>query len=277
MLMDTKIIFASGGLGNQLFQYAYYLLLLKQGYNAKLNLDSYKITKQHNGWEVSSIFNIKPNITPTSYLSVLKTKILGHFKFKFCTLKETNYMGYDSKWLSPSKRYLIGCWINPKYVNPIELELKRILKFTQIDDYNRSLVDKMKKENSISLHIRRGDFLKSTYYNVCDSKYYTTAINIIKDKLKNPKFYIFSDEPEWCREFIKQFDVDFEIIDHNRNEESYKDMFLISQCNSNIIANSNFSWWCAWLNENKNKIVIAPKIWSKRITNSPNIESWICI
>jgi hypothetical protein len=125
---------------------------------------------------------------------------------------------------------------------------------------------KIKNEESVSIHVRRGDYISipknNELYETCSESYYSEAMNLVKAKFPNAVFYVFSDEPEWFRKNVK-VNVPLVYVTHNVGEKSYEDLILMSQCKHNIIANSSFSWWGAWLNDNKNKVVIAPQKWFK--------------
>ena len=110
-----------------------------------------------------------------------------------------------------------------------------------------------------------------------DSKYYRQAIEQIKDRVDNPIFYVFSNEPSWCDSFMKEFRVNFKIVNWNQGKDSYQDMYLMTQCKHNIIANSTFSWWGAWLNNNTDKIIVAPSKWFKNSEHNINCKEWLLI
>ena len=135
---------------------------------------------------------------------------------------------------------------------------------------------KQLNQNCVSLHVRRGEYLQlQQYHPVLPKDYYEKSINYITERVDNPIFLIISDDPQWCKDNFQLSNT--VIIDQNRD---YIDLFLISQCKHNIIANSTFSWWGAWLNKNPNKIVIGPSQWfgpaySSWNTNDVIPESWI--
>ena len=110
-------------------------------------------------------------------------------------------------------------------------------------------------ENSCAVHVRRGDFVGNKTHQVCDQDYYNRAIELMKSKTQVDNFLIFSDDIVWCK---ANFPSDYHFIDGNLDVE---DLFLLSFCTNQIISNSSFSWWGAWLNKNPNKIIIAPKRW----------------
>jgi len=144
----------------------------------------------------------------------------------------------------------------------------------------RNVFDEIGKTNSISIHIRRADYLdKNTNekHGCCSMDYYRQAINYMSKMVEKPTFFIFSDDIEFSKHALKSpFQVRF--VDHNGPEKNYEDLILMSNCSHNIIANSTFSWWAAWLNRNPDKIVIAPSRWfTDSRLNSNNIipDKWL--
>ncbi|MEI6553564.1 MAG: alpha-1,2-fucosyltransferase, partial [bacterium] len=134
--------------------------------------------------------------------------------------------------------------------------------------------------NSISIHIRRGDYISNqeanNFHGSCSIDYYTEAINIIKGKVSNPIFFVFSDDIAWVKENLKSDIVATWVSEYNL--DNTEDLLLMSFCKHQIIANSSFSWWGAYLNRNINKIVIAPKKWiANKGYNTDEItpSSWI--
>ena len=162
----------------------------------------------------------------------------------------------------------------------MEDELQEVFQFPIIKDKNNlEIINKIKNCNSVSVHIRRGDYLIDTNYRmfggICDENYYAEAFKIIKKYVQNPTFFIFSDDIEWSKMHICQKENCY-FVTINKKEDSWKDMFLMSICKHNIIANSTFSWWGAYLNKNKSAIVISPDIFIKTDINSDIYkENWI--
>ena len=138
----------------------------------------------------------------------------------------------------------------------------------------------LETKDSVSIHVRRGDYLKSRLYkNICEVDYYRNAIIKAKEIVgKEAHFYFFSNDIEWCTNHLSDLidDNHFHKVDWNTGANSYKDMLLMSGCRVNIIANSSFSWWSAYLNQREDKIVIAPKKWiNKKILNPIQLPEWI--
>lgn len=252
-----KTVIFLGDLGNQMTTYCLYKEISKK-YDIKA------IFTYPN--QLEKIFNLKinenkdKNIYHENNFKLIK-KILDFFKIIY---RDSRYEGESIEQLVNDKKvyYYCGCWY------PVDLIKKNYEEIIQDfifpifeDEKNLKIKDKIEETNSISLHIRRGDYLGHTLFGgICGEEYYQNAIGIILNKVKNPVFFIFSNDIEWCK---KNLNIDYPsyYIDWNKGEESFRDMQLMSLCKHNIIPNSSFSWWGAWLNKNNNKIVIAPKNW----------------
>ncbi len=146
---------------------------------------------------------------------------------------------------------------------------------------NKDIGEMIQSFKSVSLHIRRGDYVSNKVTNqvhgVCDLNYYSHAISYIAERISNTHLFVFSDDPEWAKGNLKT-EIPTFFVDNNRADKDYEDLKLMRQCKHNIIANSSFSWWGAWLNQNAGKIVIAPKKWfnDKSINTKDLIpEKWI--
>jgi len=264
-----------GGLGNQLFQIAA-AKAISQKLSCKLLIDkSHPSINTHPFLLDAFSFEyetVKENHSymkkHRKYISVFN-KIYKNFKINFGSkffYIEKDYSFQENFFKINEGKFLFGYFQSEKYFIQISKIIKEMFQIkTELSEENKFWVNKIKQYNSISLHIRRGDYISNPsaklLHNSCfESNYYQEAINYITKYVQNPFFMIFSDEPDWIR---KNFKIDFpyEIIGHDQKEQSYEDLRLMSLCKHNIIANSTFSWWGAWLNENPDKIVIAPKKW----------------
>ncbi len=155
---------------------------------------------------------------------------------------------------------LDGFFQNESYFKDYRSDILNKFKFKkELTGINKDLANKIQTDNSVSLHIRRGDYLTDAKNDVLSNHYYLEAINYIVNKIEDPHFYIFSDDIEWVKKNFK-ITQKHTYIDNNQNSGFY-DIQLMNLCKHHIIANSTFSWWAAWLNGNDKKIVIAPKIW----------------
>jgi len=161
--------------------------------------------------------------------------------------------------------YLVGLWKHINYFGDIidkirdDFELKN-----DIGEENKKMIRKIRQHNSVSMHVRRGDYLEREQKVLSDTKYYKKSLQKIIEREKDIKIYVFSDDIEWCKENFK-FKLPAEFVDTNENREHYKDIILMKSCQHNIVANSTFSLWGAMLNNNNEKIVTGPKQWVDKI------------
>jgi hypothetical protein len=209
-----------------------------------------------------------------SLTSKVKRKVIG---YKKTHILEKDY-AFNSLIFDMDDVYLEGYWQSEKYFGNIECQIRNLYIFPEITDKsNLDLADKIKSCNSVSLHIRRGDYLSEKnapmHGNICTKVYYDNAIKYISKNIDNPKFFIFTDDTEWARQQYKG--EEYTIVDQNHADNSFRDMQLMSLCKHNIIANSSFSWWGAWLNPNQEKMVIAPPKWFN-LADTPDIwcDGW---
>jgi hypothetical protein len=266
-----KIITLSGGLGNQLFQYAHGRKL--QIIDKKDIIFDISFFENSNTNSRSKIDTPRPfllpqfNINPDAIFTTTKQNHITKFIQKIISKITGNYHFYQSE----------------KYFTPIkEAILKEFTLKNPLTEKAQEFLNTIKDtSNSISVHIRRGDYAYDAkthnHHGLCDLDYYYKAIDLIKSKIDNPLFFIFSDDIEWVKNNLK---IENGIFISNPNIREYEEMFIMSQCSHNIIANSTFSWWAAYINQNHNKTVIAPKQWTVR-DSSDKIEilptSWIQI
>ena len=275
MIMD--IVNIQGGLGNQMFCYAFGRWLENNGISVLYNVDNYRISNKgksdavHHGYELEKIFNIQiPIANENDYKNMLdeSTFIFDRIRRRLLGTKKSYVSWYylrQKKWFHPEflklkDVYFDGFWCSFKYADLIKDEIQKSFIFPEETNI---LNDQIKKQivetQSVSIHIRHGDYLKlSDIYRVLDKKYYVDAINQIKNMIGDDiRFFCFSDDIEWCKKEFSEYN--FTYIDWNQGDQSYRDMELMSLCKHNIIANSTFSMWGAWLNRNKDRIVIRPK------------------
>ena len=180
--------------------------------------------------------------------------------------------------------YLDGYWQSEKYFQDISRIIRNEFTLRQIlDKDNLEIAQKIISNNSIGIHIRRGDYVRNPIhkkiYENCDPSYYYQCVKFITSKIQNPYLFIFSDETEWVVENIR-FDFPSIIISHNGMQKDYVDLYLMSLCHHFVIANSSFSWWAAWLGSHPDKLVFAPKNWfknSKMNSNDLIPKEWLRI
>lgn len=288
------IVKISGGLGNQLFQYAFGQYLAN-----KLSTDV--------------LYDIQTNLRINNFTPRTLALLNFNLKLNKATEKDIRKMRYFSKnGLQRMERKLVqlypflntkykveknshsefiqdvkdncyydGYWQSYKYLTD-----NKILKITKITieenvrSRKKDIISRIQKSESISIHIRRGDYLtvknNTNIFATCNLDYYFNAINYINQYVDNPVFYIFSDDINWAKENFNGIEYIF-----MENNEPYEDMYLMSLCKHQITANSTFSWWGAWLNNNNEKIVITPKQWYvgelNKTVNELIPEEWIKI
>jgi hypothetical protein len=270
-----------GGLGNQMFQYAFYRYLADlKSTLLYLDISDFYSYHLHNGFELDKVFSIDENIaderiikqfkSPWPILTKLENKIFSrNSKFSKNHFIENKFI-IDEKIFNPMNNnfYVEGYFQNYKYVESFQSLNKDIFKFTNVvDEREREILS----SNSVSIHIRGGDYLSNLkdaklFGNICNHDYYMKSIELIKAQISSPNFFVFTDDKEYAEYLLKDYKVTF--ISGNNAQNSFKDMRLMSLCKNNIIANSSFSWWGAYLNINKNKIVVAPNKWF----NDSNID-----
>ena len=278
------IVKLQGGLGNQMFQYALAKQLQAKGKQVKI--DNSQLVYNNNINELG-IFSIDlEEALPeevTKYGDCNKSiwhKILRHT----IGYKKSHYvegsMAFQQKIFEVDEKYLDGYWQTEKYFSSIEDIIRKIYSFPK-DNEERNIKIKqiMRNTNSVSVHIRRGDYLSpevlKLYGNPCNVEYYTKAMEYFRKRYPNVQFFVFTNDVEWVKEKFQNYD-NITFIDWNQGTNSFRDMELMSYCKHNIIANSSFSWWAAWLNKNPEKKVVAPKIWFEHIP-TPDIEcqNWV--
>ena len=296
MVIKMVIIRMSGGLGNQMFQYALYLKLRAQGKEVLFDdINEYRHDKARP--IMLSIFGI--NYPRATWEQIIKLtdgslKIVDRIRRKLTGRKTMEYhecgFFFDEEVLRRNPAYLSGVFQSELYFKNISETVRETYRFPALEDMHlpEELLRQMQEyrtrimnTESVSIHIRRGDYLvaEEVYGNICTNEYYEAAVNYILDKKPDTTFYLFSNDTKWVRRWIDEY-IDrstgemiltpferemrqrqFVVIEGTTEYTGYLDMALMSMCRHNIIANSSFSWWGAWLNANLGKIVIAPATW----------------
>lgn len=257
------IIRLSGGLGNQLFQYALARKLKEKGIK-KVMLDA---SYFHPSKQISvtyrdySLRNYNITLEPLGFfgtmLRKLKTDILKTLK----TIHNQKPFQYDEIVLKSDNCYLVGNWANPKYFIGLESVLRKEITLRGcISDSLQAVQKLINDSESVFIHVRRGDYLKyPEKFIILPTSYYEEAIGIVRKKLNNPTFFIFSDDLAFVKENLVKAAGGNVVWVGDYGLRDYEELILMSKCRHGIIANSTFSWWGAYLNDNKDKIIIAPK------------------
>jgi len=288
ILISTILI---GGLGNQMFQYAAgRALALRLGTNLKLDTRAFSDYKVHSyGLDR---FAIQAGLINDFSFALLRHDSLlrraGRY-FKV-TLNKNVYLekGFDFDpmvLLLKDGAYLEGYWQSERYFADFADQIRADLTVAAPpDDENLSWLERIRNGTSVSIHIRRGDYVTNPTANavhgLCDLDYYRRAAAYLAAKLEGEaEFYVFSDDPEWVRENL-ELPYAMHYVNHNDASRNYEDLRLMSNCSHHIIANSSFSWWGAWLNPSLAKIVVAPEQWFRDKSKSTKDlipSSWIRI
>jgi hypothetical protein len=259
----------SDGLGNQMFQYAFgKAISAKRQQTVKFETSYFQKTDfRQLGLEK---FNVElPNLTTLEHLRYnyfyQYIKFLTRKSSLFNFLSKNFYPekiehAYDPEVFTTPCNYFSGYWQDYRFFEEIRAVL--LHDFTLLEKpnlQNSEMLHNILTTDSVSLHIRRGDYLAISGQDTCTTQYYRSCIDTINQQIDNPTFFIFSDDMNWVKEnFHLNHDVFY--VDFN-NESPEHDLNLMKYCKHNIIANSTFSWWGAWLNDNPEKIVLLPKQW----------------
>lgn len=276
------IIRIMGGLGNQMFQYAMYLKLKSQGKNVKGDTTTFYKLDLHRKYELGKFPNVVIEEAKEEekqyYLKMAQKwhcRIVGKLIEDRKKVRIFERLKYSEDVYRVKDAYLQGLWQSERYFEDISMDVRRRFIFPEpVDEENRNYLKKISAVNSVSIHVRRGDYLdevnQKIYGNICTPFYYAKAVEYFEEKYRDAVFFVFSDDIEWAKENIKAERAVY--INHNKGENAVFDMLLMSKCRHNIIANSSFSWWGAWLNSHDDKEVIAPSKW----LNTEKVEDIWC-
>lgn len=279
-----------GGLGNQLFQYAAGRgLAHSRRAELVLDLGWYERTPSSDTSRVYQLSHYPIQARPTTPDEALWCR-LHHGRFlprlpflprRWSHRREKSFE-FDQQVLGlQDNTYLDGYWQSYRYfediIDQIRTELYPIAPFGPQDEKVAVLIA---EGDAVSVHVRRGDYVThpaaAANHGLCSLDYYRTALARILTQVERPNFFVFSDDPVWTRKNLKMpGPVTF--VDHNGSDTAFQDLRLMSLCNHQIIANSSFSWWGALLNQNHEKIVLAPQKWfaNERNTESLTPDDWI--
>lgn len=278
--MDVILLF--NGLGNQMSQYAFYLSKKEISRSTRF-IFSKKSNTIHNGYELDNVFDIKYHDTLTNKFLYTIFRIVSFRKYAFISkpviwilgligikvVYESDDYNFKPEFMEPSGRglkFYVGGWHSEKYFIGIKDILLKNFQFNaaNIGKENLEVLEQIKSSASVSVHVRRGDFMDQNNIHklgaVCTLNYFVTAIEKMKSKLVSPRFFFFTNDYSWVRANFNG--AEYTIIDINKKRDSWKDMFLISNCPNQINSNGSFSWWSSWLNKNKDAFIIVPKNFS---------------
>ncbi|MDE6264227.1 MAG: alpha-1,2-fucosyltransferase [Paramuribaculum sp.] len=286
-----KIVNVLGGLGNQLFQYAFAIALKDEFPDEiiKINTFCFNGYPLHNGFELDKLFKIE---IPFASKWDMCRIAYPWFHYRLWQigrriLPNRKRMAWDRDYkmkfnfnLLNGKSYFDGYWQSPKFFERHKDTIVKAFSFPTLNDSdNLKALNFIQSKKTAFIHVRRGDYMNHPIYGgICTLSYYTEAIQKLRTKGYH-RFIIFSNDITWCSENLiaNLKDNDILFADWNTNGSSYKDMQLMSYCNAGIIANSSFSWWGAWLGDLDT--VICPDKWTRVVGHREDIypEKWIKI
>ena len=266
------IIQMSGGLGNQMFQYALYLKLKSLGKEVKFDSTSSYIRDNARPVQLA-VFDIQyPEATKKELIEMTDSSMMlrDRIRRKLKGRKSKEYreegFGYDPAVLTKDPAYLVGTFQSELYFADIKEQVRKAFRFDQgvMQQETLAMKEAIKDTISVSIHVRRGDYLNAeeVYGEICTDAYYDAAIKYMLEKYPDATFYLFTNDLTWADFFVnaRPF-ANIVVVKDNTEYTGYLDMYLMKHCKHNIIANSSFSWWAAWLNSNQEKTVIAPARW----------------
>ena len=286
-----NIVQIQSGLGNQMFQYAFYLALKHHRPDTKIDASIYQHRPSHNGYELERVFAIHPEHASKAerdqladiskdFWSTLR-RAIGWKRHTTgqVILEPDPAKGWCPEVLQTENSYLQGYWQSENYFAEVEDEVRQAFQFRlPLAPADTELAKQIQSADSVSVHIRRGDYLKKRRiadYNICTETYYRRAIETIQAKVKQPVFYVFSDDPAWGQA-QDIFPAGTVFVSGHEGPNAYIDMQLMSLCRHHIIANSSFSWWGAWLGQTQDTVTIAPNVWFRNRPRPDSIPSnWI--
>ena len=265
-----------GGLGNQLFQYANAMNLAKQlGRDVFFDLEFFNNDEYKKYYKLDK-FNTKVipakiedsrkikkrTITPRIARRILRKLGSDGYYNKSNYFDESWFEANDSIELNKKMNIFVsGYFTDKKYFDNINDQILEDFKLSvPLNESNIAILNKIQNTNSVSVHIRRGDYVTNPFFTTVNLEYYHRAMKYMESLVENPKYFIFSDDMNWVKNNFSMM-VNFEYVEINDMNTDFMELFLMSRCKHNIIANSTFSWWGAWLNSNTKKNVVAPYSW----------------
>lgn len=273
------IVKFNGGLGNQLFQWAFCKWCSSKGVTVYSDTNAYAKQTIHGGFLLPQIVhgfkNDFPNISEgesdqinkVSFLKRVQNKLTHHIGDRYFESYFKNKDDVEKMIKNCCRKvYLEGWWQNSDYIFEVWEEIISNICFPE-NKRVQAWRERISRVNSISLHIRRGDYINnsdavSLYGGICTDDYYLAAMKLMMERVPDAHFFVFSNDEKYCRSFFKKY-TNVTIIDGAAAEEAYADIYLMSLCKHHIVANSSFSWWGAVLGHEKG-IIAMPSKWDNR-------------
>ena len=282
-----------GGLGNQMFQYAAGRALAER-FQVPLKIDiswfainqgdtqrEYALYPFHIQGAIASKADRKAFIKTTNSCNRLWQLWSRYFGSEKNVFRE-NQFSFNPEFLQVKPPlYLKGYWQSERYFMDVADIIRTEFHVQSLSEASQRISEKIKDTTAVSLHVRRGDYVANPaaqqFHGCCSIDYYRRAIRYLQREFSQLHFFIFSDDLPWSRENLI-IDAPVDYVEVNRGATPHEEIELMRTCTHHIIANSSFSWWGAWLNNKKEKIVIAPQRWfANRAIDTKDLipQSWI--
>lgn len=287
-----KIVQILGGLGNQMFQYAL-ALVLKQKFGDDVLIDTttFKTYPHHNGFELNRVFNISLKEADKKQIISLYHRFTSCYNIvKFykhiMPKKQNEYREIEAEpfneniFVDNGNNYYTGYWQDYRYFIDYSSVIKKEYTYKNLPiGKNKECFDLFKNNNFVSVHIRRGDYLSTKGFGgICNTDYYQRAIEYVKGKMTDVKFAFFSNDIEYVnKEIVPLCKSNSIVVNWNRGNDSYNDIRLMSACKANILANSSFSWWSAFLNIHSSPLIVAPQQWHSYQECKRQLPDWVLL
>jgi hypothetical protein len=304
----SVVAYLRGGLGNQMFEYAAgRSLALKTGSRLVLDATTFTLAEQRRVYglegyplsaEVSFDGYAYPPVQPVVRFPYVKRprwieraadfarETIGPIGRKarertFSVFAEHSF-DFDPRFCERGPQtYLVGYWQSERYFADIAGLVRKELTYRPAPDAtNAQWLARIRAANAVSVHVRRGDYLLPVHFEhhgVCSADYYRRAVRLIRERVENPQFFLFSDDWPWCREHLA--DSDMVLVDANSPGAGQDELRLMAACRHHVIANSSLSWWGAWLAAGSGQIVVAPKPWFTETPQTPDLfpVGWVTL
>ena len=268
------IVQLSGGLGNQMFEYALYLRLKAEGRQVKIDDSTCYGHEGERPLQLGRVFGVTYDRASEEEIrrmtdsfpdpvSRIRRKLLGR---KNLSYREAD-VNFDPEVLKKEPALLEGCFQSERYFAPVADQVREAYRFRKerlhLTEQAEVLAERISDSPAVSVHVRRGDYLDAShggmYTGICTEGYYQKAMDRIRKSVPDAVFYVFSNDTDWAKAHFAGNDC--VVAEGGTEDTGYQDMYLMSLCQHHIIANSSFSWWGAWLGRNPGKKVIAPDRW----------------
>ena len=268
------IVQLSGGLGNQMFEYALYLRLKAEGRQVKIDDSTCYGHEGERPLQLGWVFGVTYDRASEEEIrrmtdsfpdpvSRIRRKLLGR---KNLSYREAD-VNFDPEVLKKEPALLEGCFQSERYFAPVADQVREAYCFRKerlhLTEQAEVLAERISDSPAVSVHVRRGDYLDAShggmYTGICTEGYYQKAMDRIRKSVPDAVFYVFSNDTDWAKAHFSGKDC--VVAEGGTEDTGYQDMYLMSLCQHHIIANSSFSWWGAWLGRNPGKKVIAPDRW----------------